>query len=136
MLNHLQAGERSEGAGEAGSRNNDALPLFIFGVEQTLRRVRTRAGYTVALEPWPELAHAERIVQHQLLQLPENWTRERQNLADRLCRLLLLRFAHTRIFADTSALEQCPAILLALSRVWWGEGMAVRGQDAETLLLG
>ena len=114
----------------------DALPLVIFGVEQSLRRVQAHTGCKTVLEPWPELAHAERIVQHQLAQLPECWARDRQNLADRLCRLLLLRFAHTRIFADTTALAQCPAILLALSRVWRGESITAQEQGVHTLAIG
>lgn len=135
MLNNLRE-DGKYGQKSGGYDKRDVLPLVIVGVEQSLRRVQTRAGCKAALEPWPELAHAERIVQHQLAQLPPCWARDRQNLADRLCRLLLLRFAHTRIFADTTALEQCPAILLALSRVWRGESIVEQEQSVHTLSLG
>ncbi len=132
MANRLRVGEKT---GRSSWQHSASVPLpyLIVGIEQSLRRVRARGGRREALEPWPALAHAERIVQYQLSHLPKSWSQERQNLADRLCRLLLLRFAHTRIFADPSALAQCPAILLALSRVWQDEVSNEPGPSMDTL---
>ncbi|WP_312263471.1 hypothetical protein [Candidatus Igneacidithiobacillus taiwanensis] len=80
------------------------VPFFFRGLEAALRLSRRANSVADLIEPWPWLAHAERIVQFQLVQLPADWSPARQNLADRLCRLLLLRFAHARIFADLQAL--------------------------------
>ncbi|MCE5359608.1 MAG: hypothetical protein JJ714_01120 [Acidithiobacillus sp.] len=110
------------------------VPFFFRGLEAALRLSRRANSVADLIKPWPWLAHAERIVQFQLVQLPADWSPARQNLADRLCRLLLLRFAHARIFADLQALEQCPAILLALSRVWSGEEVEEEHMAVERLV--
>ncbi|MCE5387075.1 MAG: hypothetical protein K0041_00645 [Acidithiobacillus sp.] len=109
------------------------LPFGVLVIRLLLRKIRTSPAKGLE-EPWPGLAHAERVISHQLCQLPGEWSKERQELADRLYRLLLLRLAQARIFADPASLSSCPAILAAIERLS-GPSLAAGSEPLDILAL-
>lgn len=106
---------------EPESSQENATPLMqlgLEGVEAYLLRIRNaleRRDYgakRVAIE------RAEQLVQHLLLHLEEQLTKERVIRLDRLYRYLLLKLAYCNMFNDLNALQCCDPVIQDLRLEW------------------
>ncbi|PKY11276.1 hypothetical protein B1757_05685 [Acidithiobacillus marinus] len=94
------------------------MQLGLEGVEAYLLRIRTALERRDYAAKKVAIDRVEHLVQHLLLRLEEQTSRERMIQLDRLYRYLLLKLAYCNMFNDLDALKRCDLVVQDLRLEW------------------